>query len=764
MDFSIATLLSNFTGDKSIAPKVLEKKLECDDDTSAEQLQIALDVLEKLGILSKERGRYRRETEEDVIEAKLRCSSKGFCFAIQDEDSAKDIYIRETNLNTAWNGDRVLVKVIKEGIRRRSPEGEVKVILERANPSVLARLKKENDDFRAVPLDDRLLFDIHVRPNGTDLESAIDYLVHVNVLRYPLGSQPPVGRVVQILGSTAEEADDIDIVCCKHDLPRQFPLKAIAADGLFAGDINDTDLVGRVDLREALTLAFSANHEGDTPIDRAISLQHQGNLWQLGIHFADIAHHLPADSPVDREALRRGTTIYLGDLVLPMLPENYRDRVGFVPDTDRLAISVLLKLNDVGDIIEYEIQPTVVRVDCQMSYDRGQEILDRTEESTFEGISNAVLDAIDQLPMFGQAFRDDRYQRGSFDLNLPDSSGHFDDEQPLGAVVLSSFNDIQAIVCELALLANQCVAKHLQALDVPALYCVHPSPDLADVQEAIKLAGNLGVELWLEDEETVDPSDFKQFVDQFDELDDEKILTYLLESTLKNSYYSTQSGPHFGLAIENGYTHFNAPLHRYPDLLLQRTLHQVFAEGRDRRTTRSKDSVNLRHSSCHGKISWNVLPPDIHQELESRFAVAAVRLTERERLAIEAEDDLEGLQKAGAMMQRTGEVFQGLITGVQSYGFFVEIESGQQGEAPSRLEGLVHVSSLKDDWYEYRSRQQTLVGRKNRKQFRLGDRVEVQVKSVDYYRQQIDLAPVSGGSNAESNGGGDGDGFEVEFE
>lgn len=218
MDFSIAELLANFSEDKLVTPKAIEKKLECDSDDGVRRLQIALDALEKIGILEKERGRYRRIAEDGVVEGKLRCSSKGFCFAIQDVEGAEDVYIRESQLNNAWNGDRVLVRVTKEGSRRRSPEGEVRLILERANPTVLARVKKlEDGDFRAVPLDDRLLFELAVESNGFDLDDAIEKLVHVQIQRYPLGQNPPQGRVAQVLG-TDTDASDIAIVCCKHDL------------------------------------------------------------------------------------------------------------------------------------------------------------------------------------------------------------------------------------------------------------------------------------------------------------------------------------------------------------------------------------------------------------------------------------------------------------------------------------------------------------------------------------------------------------------
>jgi ribonuclease R len=256
----------------------------------------------------------------------------------------------------------------------------------------------------------------------------------------------------------------------------------------------------------------------------------------------------------------------------------------------------------------------------------------------------------------------------------------------------------------------------------------------------------MGIEYHLDQEDVVHARDYQRITQQFSQSKAEKVLTYLLLSTLKPAVYSTAPGTHFGLALDEGYVHFTSPLRRYPDLLIHRLLNAIFEHGRDRKSARSKETVDLYSSTCHGKITWNVLPPEIHTQWEEYLGSVAVYLTERERLAQDAEADLEGLKKAEFMQQHTGEVFHGLITGVQSYGFFVEIEE-------LLVEGLVHVSSLKDDWYEYRSRQQKLVGRKNRKQYRLGDRVEVQVKSVDYYRQQIDLVAVGGGSEASDEEG-----------
>ncbi|NJO77384.1 MAG: VacB/RNase II family 3'-5' exoribonuclease [Cyanobacteria bacterium RM1_2_2] len=774
MEFSIAELLANFTDDKLVAPKALEKKLNCKDEASQRLLQIVLDALEKVGVLVRDRGKYRRVPEEDVVEGKLRCSSKGFCFAIQDVEGSEDIYIRESHLNTAWNGDRVLVRVTKEGTRRRSPEGEVRLILDRANSSVLARVKQVETSYRATPLDDRLLFEVELKSNGTDLTEAVDQLAHVEIVRYPLGSHPPLGRVAQILGSDAQAASEYDIVCCKHDLPRKFSESVLEEAKALPTKLRKADLKKRLDLRHLPTLTIDGPPNPTGPaIDDALTLEPLGaDHWRLGIHIADVSSYIEPGSALDIEARRRGTSIYLGENVLRMLPERVHQCCLLVAGQDRLAVSVLLTLTSGGQVVEFEIQPTVIQVDHRLDYQQAQAIVQRHQPAdvvaslppgyplpSLEQLQDfePVFEMLDQLFMLSQAIRVQRLQRGAFDLNLPEkifpneaspelsqflsTKFQYDDEGSLGAMVVSSLLPTRSIVTELMLLANQLVASHLLALQVPAVYRVHRAPDPSDVQELLKLVSNMGIDAHLEQEDAVHPRDYQHLVEQFANSKAEKVLTYLLLSTFKPAIYSTAPGQHFGLALDEGYTHFTSPIRRYPDLLVHRVLHAVFEHGRDRRSTRSKEKVDLRHSSCHGQINWNVLPTDIQSELEEAFAAVVVHLTEKEKLAQEAEADLEGLKKAEFMQQHTGKVFHGLITGVQSYGFFVEIEE-------LLVEGLVHVSSLKDDWYEYRSRQQKLVGRKNRKQYKLGDRVEVQVKSVDYYRQQIDLVAVGGGSEA----------------
>ncbi|ABA20173.1 RNAse R [Trichormus variabilis ATCC 29413] len=744
MEFSIATLLANFTDDKLVARKVLEKKLGCEDEDSLEKLHIALEVLERIGVLAKERGKYRRISEEGMIEAKLRCSSKGFCFAIQDVEGAEDIYIRESHLSNAWNGDRVLVRVLKEGSRRRSPEGEVKLILERSNHTLLARIKQVEGGFRAVPLDDRLLFELKIQANKLKLEEAIDHLAHVEVLRYPLAQYPPVGRVVQILGSDAEAAADIDLVTCKHDLSRNFPESILDAAAKLPKRLLKADLKNKLDLRNLFTFTITGINSDTKVIENAISLEKTiaGN-WQLGFHIADVSHYVQPDEPLDREAIKRGRSVYLGELVLSMLPDTVADRASLVTGSDRLALSFLITISSQsGEVLEWEIQPSVINVDSNISKQQAEAIL---QGAATKKDSPQVIERLQNLTTIGQAIKESRLARGSLQLNLPSNHNPYYDEGSLGAVLVND-SPVRSLLMELVLLVNELIATHLSALGVPAIWRTQGTPDSEDVQEMLKLAINLGVELALEPDVDIEPLDYQQLTKAFAESPSEQVLTYLLQDTLKPAVYSTTKATHFGLALPQ-YTHFTAPLRRYPDLLMQRVYYQLLEHGRDRRNTRVKERVNLRHSSSHSEINWNVLAPELQQEMQSDLTRVIIQINDREKEVQEAEADLAGLQKAQLMKQRIGQVFQGVITGVQSYGFFVEIEvpaaeAATNPGVPLRVEGLVHVSSLKDDWYEYRARQQALFGRKNRASYRLGDRVSVQVKSVDYYRQQIDLVTV----------------------
>jgi ribonuclease R len=752
MEFAVSALLSSFTDDKLVAPKALEKKLECNSPESLHQLEIALNALERIGILVKERGKYRRVSEEGVVEGKLRCSSKGFCFAIQEGEETEDIYIRESQLHSAWNGDRVLVKVTKEGRRRRSPEGEVRLILERSNPSVIAHVRKtEQGQYRAVPLDDRLLFELELLQQqvGPQLDEAVDHLVHAEVMRYPLGNQLPLGRVNQILGSDAQSAADTELVFCKYDLPRTFADAVEKEAQALPLKLRKADQKNRVAHQDWVTVAVGDASVGLAGLDHAFSLDKNKNgTWRLGVHITDLQAFVPVGSAIDLEAKHRATTIGLADTLVPLFPEALVERVGaFVTDKERLAFSLVMTLGKQGELLEFEVQPSVVKADYQLSYEQLQAIVQRNDKGD---LATEEVSSFKKLYVWADQFRaltkllwQQRHERGDFELVImPEIHARmFGDDGRFGVIGDAEPPTGRQMVAEALVLANYLLTNHMQALGVPVLFQIQASPDAQKLQDFLKLLENSGLQLSLTQENTVLPQDYQLFSEKIGTLDTSPILFELLADTLEPVEYSAESGPHFGLAYVQDYGQFVCPLNRYADLMNQRVLSAVFEYGRDRKSARSKDLVNLNHSSAEGQISWNVLPPEIQRDLEATILEGIQPLNERMTWVRQAEQDFLGLKKTKKMQQRTGEIYKGLITGIQSYGFFVRLES-------LLVEGLVHVSSLKDDWYEYRARQQTLIGRKNRQQYRLGDRVEVEIKSVDYYRQQIDLAVVGGGSEA----------------
>ncbi|MFM6311977.1 MAG: ribonuclease R family protein, partial [Dolichospermum sp.] len=646
-----------------------------------------------------------------------------------------------------------------------SPEGEVKLIMERSNHTLLARIKQVDGGFRAVPLDDRLLFELQIKLDSMKLEAAIDHLAHVEILRYPLAQYPPLGRVVQILGSDAEAAADIDLVTCKHDLSRTFPDHIHESASKLPKRLLKADLKNRLDLRDVFTFTIKTVNSDQSALENALSVEKiTADHWRLLFHVTDVSHYIQPDEALDREALKRGKSVYLGELLLPMLPPMVTERCSLLPGSDRLTMTFMITINpQSGTVLEWEIHEGVINVNYEVSPVELHNIL--SGEGTKVPIQ--VQEQLQNLQILAAAIKQVRLNRGSLRLNLPPVHNPYYDEGSLGSVVVNDLPE-RELNLELVILVNQLMADHLSALGVPCLWRVQATPDAEDVQEMLKLAVNLGVELGLDPELEIQPLDYQHLTAAFADSPSEQVLTYLLQDTLKPSVYSTTKAPHFGLALSQ-YVHFTSPLRRYPDILLQRVYHNLLEHGRDRRNTRVKERINLRHSHCHGEISWNVLPPELQQEIQSDLTRVLVQINDREKEVQEAEADLAGLQKASLMKQRIGEIFAGVITGVQSYGFFVEIEVPMEQSTMDnlastlRVEGLVHVSSLKDDWYEYRARQQALFGRKNRASYRLGDSCMVQVKSVDYYRQQIDLVTVGAdGLPKGADANADEDGADIE--
>jgi ribonuclease R len=518
-------------------------------------------------------------------------------------------------------------------------------------------------------------------------------------------------------------------------LPRRFSAKALTAAASLPRGVRKADLKHRLDLRKTLTVRI-----GNAS---AISITEVDTGWELGVHIPDVATYVTAGSPLDLEAQKRLRSFFLGDTILPMLPE-----MNVFNQPEYLTMSVLIKLDHEGNMLSFEIQPSAVLVRANLSYQRAQQILDGKvtvdEDAPSQEIDTEVEELVHLIAKVGALLQE---QSNAIRLVLPQIPSQEADEGVRGLTVVPLTLQISGKVTEVMILANKAIASHLQSLSIPSIYLRQIPPDQGKVDDWAKLLESMGISAQLETPEQIQIADLHQILTQVNQLEQDAtrdILKYLLMSMFKTNEYVLSPSLHFGLGlIDQPYVHGVFPQNHYGDLLIQRILHTVFEEGRDRRSIRIKDGVNLRSSSAHGQVNWSVLPPETERQLIEDLEAIVPKLNQADALYHRSISDLDGLRKAEFMRSHTGGNFYGIITSVQSYGFFVEIES-------LLVEGLVHVSSLKDDWYEFplingkgRARASTLlVGRRSGRQYCLGDRVEVQVKGVDYYRQQIDLVAV----------------------
>lgn len=756
MDFS--RIFQHFLSQEQWTDKdTLLALLPSPDPEAQEMLEIALDGLVRAGFLERtgDPPRYRRRPDESLVVGRLRCSSKGFCFAIRDEPGAEDVYIHGSNLSGAWNGDQVIARITKEGNRRRSPEGEVVAVMERANPTLVGRLKQTEQDFRVVPLDDRLLFELALT-EGSPAELAEGRVAYVEVERYPLGDLPPVGTIRKILGDGPEASIDADLVCCKYDLPQEFPPAVLEAAAALPKKLSRSDQKGRRDLRDwfCITLEpLDLQHPHGLEPNVAVSLQRQEeDNWLLGIHIADVAHWLDPEHPLEQEAQQRTATVYLDTRVLPLFPPEVHSRLALLPQQERLAYSLLLTIDPEGVVQSFEIHPSLVQSRAHLSYGQVQALLATAADLGPEEEVPELMALLQNLLRLSQILRVKRHQAGGFDLPLLDLlTPHSADESGYGPLLISDRLGAHALMTEVLLLANQTLGHHLRQLGIPSLARVQSAPTAEALQNFLRLANAMKLDLNLQDPEAVTLADWQRICVRITAPDvlaagTSPALVAQLLATLPPVEYCLQplQEPlgHFGLGLKEPYATFTAPLRRYADLLNLRALHLALSKGRDRRSPRSKTVVDLHGPGGYGQIDWQVLPPKLQEEWQAFLQAQLPKIQEGHRIRQHAERELMGLKRSEFMQKHLGEVFPGLIIGVQNYGFFVQVD-------PILAEGLVRVSTLKNDWYEYRSRQQALVGRKSRRQFRLGDRVEVQIKNVDYYRQQIDLAVIGEGRPCE---------------
>jgi ribonuclease R len=623
----------------------------------------------------------------------------GFVVPEKKKEGQADIFVPPHKLGGAVHGDRVVARV--EGRRGRdNPEGRIIQVLERARTQVVGTLQRGKRFGFVVPDNPRLGFDVYVAEE--DLKQAREgQKVVVSVEDWGDGSKSPEGRVVEVLGDPDAPGVDILSIIKTHELDQEFPREVETSARELRADF-EAEAKRRLDLRDKVVFTIDPHDAKD--FDDALSIERIGDdLYEVGIHIADVSHYVQAGGPIDEEALERGTSVYLVDRVIPMLPEHLsNDLCSLRPDEDRLAYSVILTLDAEANVKKSDFRETVIRSRFRLTYQEAQEMLEsrmpREELKT-------LLWELQTLRRLAKVLQRKRAERGSLDFDLPEAKVDLDEDGFPIDIKESLRLDSMRLIEEFMLLANETVARQASRLGVPFIYRVHDRPAPEKIDQIRDFVAALGYRLPRPRKGKVDPRVFAEIIEEARGKREEELVNTVILRSMKQARYQVENIGHFGLAA-GFYTHFTSPIRRYPDLEVHRTL-KALQTGERWKQGREAQLSRLGRIADHSSVE--------------------------ERNAAEAERDSIDLKKVEFMERHLGDEFDGKISGVTSFGIFVRLDR-------YFVEGLVHAHELSDDYYEFHEDKYALIGRNTGRRFRLSDAVRVRVESVDKERRQIDFA------------------------
>ena len=677
-------------------------KVSRDDRTSFKR---RLRALVQSGALIEIRGnRFGLPDLMNLMVGRISTNPRGFAFVdpeVPSDDLPKSIYIAGNNLNQAVHGDRVVVRVEHEREEGRA-EGRIVRILERGMQRVVGRYDVDERGLGfVIPFDRRLTMDLQVA-KGDSRGAAGGDMVVAEITRWPTATRPALGRVQEVLGPIDAPGVDVAVIIHKYGLNDEHPAAVVAEAKRLGTVVRERDIQGRTDFRGWPTVTIDGEHARD--FDDAISIDRlpNGNYW-LGVHIADVSHYVTDGSALDADAYERSTSVYFPDRAVHMFPSELSTGLcSLNPHVDRLVQSCLMEIDRrTGAVIRYEIHDGVINSQERMTYTAVNAILtDRNPDTIARYLS--LVPMFERMHELFTILNARRRRRGSIDFDLRESEIVLDEAGLVEAIIASERNVAHRLIEEFMLLANETVAAHLENHRVPTLYRVHEDPDPAKVEVFEEFLSTLGYSL-SRTADAPEPQDFQKLVASIAGKPEERPIAFLMLRTMQKARYAPENLGHFGLAAEH-YTHFTSPIRRYPDLIVHRSLRE----------------------SRHG------MSADRKTELVEDLPDVARHTSERERRANDAERELVQWKKVRFMTDKVGDVFHGYITGVSAFGLFIEL-------VEHFVEGMVHVSTMADDYYRFVERAHVLRGEKNGRVYRLGDRVEVQVIRVDLERRQIDL-------------------------
>ena len=628
---------------------------------------------------------------------------KGFGF-VEIEGQDEDIFIPESDTGTAMHQDKVRIIIRDDKKEGKRQEGVVVKVLERGMPEIVGTYQLNRDFGFVISDNPKFSKDIFIpRKEAAGIKNG-DKVIAV-ITDYGSGNKNPEGKIKENLGNIRTPGTDILAIVKSFGIPSEFPEKVMKQAQRVPDHVLDADRDGRLDLRHLQTVTIDGEDAKD--LDDAISLTKEGAIYHLGVHIADVSNYVQYNSALDREALKRGTSVYLADRVVPMLPERLSNGIcSLNQGEDRLALSCLMDINEKGKVVSHQIAETVINVNERMCYTDVKNILEDTDEEAKKRY-DALIPMFFMMKELSGILRNSRHHRGSIDFDFPESkiilnaAGKAIDVKPYEANVATK------IIEDFMLMANETVAQEYCTEEIPFVYRTHDNPDPEKVESLLTLLHNQGVKIQKAKEE-ITPKEIQQIIESIEGLPNEAMISRLVLRSMKQAKYTTECSGHFGLAAKY-YCHFTSPIRRYPDLQIHRIIKdnlrgRLMREGRTEHYAEILDEVARQSSVC-------------------------------ERRADEAERESDKLKKAEYMSYHLGEEFEGIISGVTGWGLYVEL--------PNTVEGLVHVNTLRDDYYVFNQESYELCGEMTKKVYKLGDKVRVRVADADKMLKTVDFELVS---------------------
>lgn len=660
--------------------------------------EVLSELLEEGKIEVSKRGKYSK-AEGKFLRGTFTGNVRGFGF-VTIEGDPEDIFIPEERINGAMHGDVVQVALLPgkaEAGKRR--EGAVVKILQRGVIQAVGTFQKSKNFGFVVPDNLKLGQDIFV-PAERSMGAVDGHKVVVELTNYGSEKRKPEGKVVEIIGHINDPGTDIMSIVKGYDLPTEFPDKVLKQAINVGKPVSAADMAGRKDIRDWQMVTIDGEDAKD--LDDAVSLTKEGENYRLGVHIADVTNYVQERSALDVEALKRGTSVYLVDRVIPMLPHHLSNGIcSLNAGEDRLALSCIMVINPKGNVIDHEIAETVVRVDRRMSYTGVRKILKDKDEKEREEYKEFVP-MFEEMEKLAAILREKRRKRGSIDFDFPETKIILDRQGRPLEIKPYERNVATRIIEDFMLIANETVAQDFFWQELPFVYRTHDTPDPEKIQKLSLFINNFGYSIRISQDE-IHPKELQKLLVKIEDTPEEALISRLTLRSMKQAKYTTENTGHFGLAAQY-YCHFTSPIRRYPDL----QIHRIIKE-----TLRGK--MNEKRISHYDKIL-----PEV-----------AAQSSARERRAEEAERETEKLKKVQYMSERIGEEFEGVISSITSWGMYVEL--------PNTVEGMVHVTNLQDDYYHYEEAAHEMVGETTGKRYKLGQRLRVVAANTDPLMRTIDF-------------------------